>query len=245
MASLFTAQEILDAANGELGLPAVLFGPSAVDQTGRQLSAMINAIGDDLCRAHDWQFLQRTHIFVGDGVTAEFPLPADYGRIVNQTLWATAGSMPQQPVGGPESPQSWGWIKYGLLGLNTYFRYRVVGNKLNVYPVPGLGQEFTFFYITKFWVLAYPHTEDDPALLRDLVTLPNDMPLFHRRLMISASKAQLWGQKGFDTTQVQSEFNTVLLNEKGTTQGAPVLHLAGCRDPFYITTRNIPEGNWG
>lgn len=240
MPNIVTAQEILDAANLELGLPVVKFGTSSSDQTGRQAAALMNSVGDDLCRVHDWQFLESTADWTGDGVTSEFDLPADYGRMVNQTLWASSSS---EPVAGPRSPQAWGWAKYGLVGSvgTATYQYRIINNKLNVFPTPVAGEIFTFFYIVKNWVKSGPPSN----LPKSSLTLGTDLPLFDRRLMVSALKARLWGQKGFDTTQVQAEFNLVLQSEKSITQGAAVINLTRSEPYAYISTENIPDGGWG
>lgn len=230
-----TAQSILDAANTELGLPLSTFGVTSYDQTGRQAIAMMQAIGDDLVRVHDWQFLEKTQTFTGDGSTSAFPLPADYGRIVNQTEWSTSN---QRPMTGPMSPQMWGWCQYGIVSSGFYYRYRILENKLHVFPTPGAGEEFAFFYVSKNWVM------DASMTYKDTITFGTDVPLFDKRLMTSGVKARLWGQKGFDTTQVQAEFDYVLSSEKGITQAAPVIGLSGNDTGLLIGPNNVPDGNW-
>lgn len=232
-----TAQSILDSANTELGLPTSKIGVTSYDQTGRQAISMMQAIGDDLVRVHDWQFLEKTHTFVGDGSTSAFPLPTDYGRVVNQTEWATNN---QRPMTGPVSPQIWGWCQYGIVSSGVYFRYRILDNKLHVFPTPGAGEEFAFFYISKNWVIS--GATGNP--MTDTISQQGDVPVFDKRLMISGLKARLWGQKGFDTTQVQAEFEYVLSSEKGITQASPVICLSGSNSGLLIGPNNVPDGNW-
>ena len=231
-----TVQAILDSATTELGLPLIVFGVTSYDQTGRQATAMLQAIGDDLVRSHDWQFLEKSHTFVGDGNSSSFALPADYGRVVNQTQWSVSN---QRPMTGPVSAQVWGWCQYGIVSAGFYFRYRILDNRLHVFPTPGAGQEFAFFYITKNWVIS-----GDTSQPKDTISLANDVPMFDRRLMTSGLKARLWGQKGFDTTQVQAEFNYVLNSEKGISQAAPELSLTGCTTGILINEYNVPDGSW-
>jgi hypothetical protein len=187
MTQYATAQEILDAANAELGLPQVAFGASSTDQTGRQAAALMTAIGNDLVRLHDWQFLLYEATFTGNGTQTRFPLPTDFGRVVNQTMWSTQGL--DYPVIGPESPQVWGWLKYGAYGGGVYYRYRIVGNEIEVFPAPGNGQQFSFAYITKNW--AYANNANKTP--KDVVNAGDDTPIFNARLMISGLKARLWG----------------------------------------------------
>lgn len=235
MTNLATVQEILNAATGELGLPPVQYGATAYDQTAQQMIAMLSVVGQNLSRSHDWQFLEKVATFTGDGTTSEFDLPADFGRIVNQTQWATSD---QRPMTGPVTPQVWGWCQYGIVSTGFFYRYRVLNNKLAVFPTPGADTEFAFYYISKNWL---KNGLDDEI---SKITSASDVPQFDARLMVTGLKAMFWGQKGFDTTQIQAEFNYVLENEKGTNQGAAVLRL-GCNDAgILINEYNVPDGSW-
>lgn len=198
---------------------------------------MMVALGEDLCRIHDWQFLEREVTFAGDGVNNTFDLPADFGRIVNQTLWETKQSV--SPVSGGHAPAIWGWFKYGMAGAGIVYRYRIVRNKLEVYPLPAAGAEFSFTYITKMWVKSQANSE------KDTVNTGTDVPQFDRRLMVSGLKSRLWGQKGFDTTHVDREFNMILLSEKGVSQGASVISLNRGIDSFYLSGKNVPDTGYG
>lgn len=235
MTSTATVQEILNAATGELGLPAIQYGATSYDQTGQQSVAMLAAVGCNLLRVHDWQFLQKTHTFAGDGVTSEFDLPADFGRVVNQTQWATSD---QRPMTGPVNAQVWGWCQYGIVSSGFFYRYRILNNKLAVFPTPGADTEFAFFYISKNWVT------DALGVEKPTFTAATDSPMFDKRLMVTGLKSMLWGQKGLDTTQIQSEFNYVLESEKGINQGAPVLFLSGNDAGILINEYNVPDGSW-
>lgn len=235
MTSTATVQEILNAATGELGLPAVQYGATAYDQTGQQMIALLSSVGENLSRVHDWQFLEKTHTFSGDGVTSEFPLPTDFGRQVNQTQWSTRD---QRPMTGPVTAQVWGWCKYGIVSAGFYYRYRILGNKLNVFPTPPAGSEFAFFYISKNWIM------DTSGALKSSVSQSSDIPLFDKRLMVTGLKSALWGQKGFDTTQIQAEFNYVLENEKSYSQGAAALSLTNWGGDILLNERNVADGSW-
>lgn len=238
MPNTATAQSILDSANSGLGLPLSQIGFTSTDQTGRQILTMLNDVGLDLCRAHDWQFLLTTATFTGNGVADAFPVPLDFGRAVNQTLWATSD---RQAVFGPKSPQYWGWLKYGITSPSAMsnYRYRVISNTFEIYPVVPDLQEIKFYYINKNWV-----KDGTTGEMKDTITAANDVPVFDKRLMSAAVKTRLWGQKGFDTTEVTAEFNFLLQSEKGVSQGAEVLSLTGQGGHFYIDDSNVPEDSW-
>lgn len=232
-----TAQFIVDSAHNELGLVSSPIGSSQEGQTTTQALALLNRMGDDAVAVHDWQFLMKTSNFVGDGVTSEFPMPADFGRIVNQTQWSSAMKRPMQ---GPLTSQQWGWTQFGIVSVGVYFRYRIHDDKIAVFPTPGNGEEFNFYYITKNWV------EDgaNPGTYKDSITSADDIPLFDRNLMISGVKVKLWSAKGFDTTNLSREFNYALEVSKGQNQGAPILDLSGAWGFHLLDINNIPDGSW-
>lgn len=232
-----TAQEIIDAALSELGLPTATIGSAQEGQLQIQARALLNRLGDDAVKVHDWQFLLKTANFVGDGVNSTFPFPtADFGRTVNQTEWALNN---KRPMIGPLSPQQWGWTQYGIVSVGVYFRYRINNNELEIFPVPGALEQFALYYVSKNWVM------DEFGVSKDKITSGSDVPMFDRGLMIAGLKLRLWAIKGFDTTQLAGEYNYRLQAEMGQDQGAAVLNL-GSNDGFhYIDTANIPDGSWG
>lgn len=237
MAIQATAQQILDQAHHELGLPISGIGTSQESQTYTQMLALLNAVGLDLVGNHDWQFLQEVANFVGDGVAASFDLPPDFGRIVNQTLWNTNN---RRLVAGTLNAQQWGWTQYGIVSTGIYYRYRIHKDKLEVFPIPGVGEEFSFYYISKNWV------KDSLVLgtYKDAVEFGADTPVFDRNLMTAATKSRLWAIKGFDVTTLNAELMYILEGEKGQNQGAPCLSLTARGGLHLIDGLNVPDGSW-
>lgn len=232
-----TAQQIVDRASNELGLATSTLTTGLITQVGTQSLALLNSLGEDLVKAHDWQFLEATATFTGDGTTTEFTLPTDFGRVVSQTVWSTNNSLPME---GPLTSQAWGWVQFGIVSVGVFYRYRILHNKLAVFPTPGVGEEIKFYYIKKNWVL-----DNDGVTYKEGVTDGDDTPLFDRGLLTKGLKVRLWGQKGFDTTALAKEFNDDLSTAKAQNQGAPVIRLAGAADSILIDPRrNIPDGNW-
>lgn len=237
MASTATAQSIIESSLQELGLPLPPSVVTADDQISFQALGLLNALGDELVRLHDWQFLEEAYTFLGDGVTTEFPIPSNFGRIVNQTQWSATD---KRPMTGPLSAQQWGWCQYGIVSVGVFFRYRILGNKFAMFPAPGPGTELAFFYISRNWV------QDGvvPATFKDRITNPSDVPQFDRRLLVCGLKVKLWAAKGFDTTSLMGEWTTMLEVEKSQNQGASVISLGRSSNFFLIDGRNIPDGNW-
>lgn len=241
MATLGTADEIINAAAQELGLPPVSLNSATGDQTGWQMLGMLNALGDELNRVQDWQFLMKEMGFVGDGIADYFPMPEDFGRQVNQTEWNTSMRRPMQ---GPDSPQVWAWNKFGIVAVGVYFRYRINNNEYQVFPVPGAGQTFALYYISKNWVIDGTSPDPQNPIYLDRIVHATDKPMYDRRICIAGLKVKLWSQKGFDTTTLQEEFNYLLASEKAQNQGAPVISLSGSRGRIFLDWSNIPDGTY-
>jgi len=221
----------------ELGLPQVptILSPFD-DQTGFQVLGLVNSLGTQLVKVHDWQFLEKTLTILCDGVASEFDLPADFGRIVNQTQWASTN---QRPMFGPMSPQGWSWVQFGIVSVGVYYRYRILRDKFTVFPVPPAGETLNFYYISRNWVF-------DPVTLmyKDKVTADADEPVFDSFLMTAGVKFKLWNAKGMDATDLGNQFDYMLNAEKAQTTGAPVIHLDSRIDYFYISGQNVPDGSW-
>lgn len=241
MATLGTADEIINAAAQELGLPPVSLSSAAGDASGYQMLGLLNALGDEMNRVQDWQFLEKTMTFVGDGVTDTFPIPDDFGRQVNQTEWDRSMRRPMQ---GPVSPQVWAWNKFGIVAVGVYYQYRILDNKYTVYPIPGDTHEFALYYISKNWVIDGASPDPQNPIYTDRITNATDKPLYDRRVLISGLKVKMWSQKGFDTTTLQEEFNYLLASEKAQNQGAPVINLSGGSGRLLIDWQNIPDGTY-
>jgi hypothetical protein len=234
--TLATAQYIVDRASQELGIATSSLTPGVINQIGSQSLALLNSLGDELVREHGWQFLEGSATIIGDGTTTEFSLPEDFGRIVNQTAWSASNKL---PMNGPLNAQVWGWIQHGIVSVGIYYRYRILNNKLVTFPAISAGEEVNFYYIKKNWV----HSKDGVSMV-DTITWPEDRPAFDRSLMIKGLKNLLWGQKGFDTTELARAYNSELSMQLAQNQGAPVIDLSHSASSILITTRNVPDGNW-
>lgn len=236
MATRATVQSIVDSALAELGLPSATVGSSNQGQLVAQAVAILQSLGRDAVNVHDWQFLMKTANYTGNGVLSSFDMPADFGRQVNQTQWALNN---KRPMIGPLSPQQWGWTQYGIVSVGVYFRYRILQDDFTIFPVPGAGEQFAFYYISKNWAV------DASGTPKATITAPDDVILFDDRLMISGLKLRLWAIKGFDTSVLVAEYNYVLQSQMGQDQGAPVIQLSGTDGFHYIDTSNVPDGSWG
>ena len=239
MATYAAASDIVNTALQELGMGTVNLAAGALDATGWQMLGLLNALGDELVRAHDWQTLERTMQFTGDGTTTNFALPDDFGRQVNQTQWSASDNRPMQ---GSVSPQIWAWDQYGIVAPGVFYQYRILNDSYAVYPTPSSGAVFDLYYISKNWVRKFNTV---PVEYTYKVELAGDIPQFDRRLMIAGLKLKYWAAKGLDTSVLAEEFNYLLSNEKGATQGAPVINLSPPAGPLLVGWQNVPDSGYG
>jgi len=238
-----TVLEVLQTAASEMGLqqPQAAFdNPS--DLTAVQLGALYNATGEMLVKRRVWRRLFREHSFVTVVGQGAYPLPPDFARPISQTEWDRSNLW---PMIGPESPQQWQWLKSGILSTGPRERFRLVGDTLEIWPVPTATStpspnlNMSFFYVSKYWA------EDVDAVPKAKATTNSDSCIFEDRLMISGVKLRFFQAKGFDTSAYASEFQSNLDDALAQDSGAPILSLA--REPQFplLTIYNLPDGNWG
>ncbi len=138
-----------DAAS-QLGLaqPSVISGSS--DLTAQLLMRYAQQAGKELSKYHDWQNLivEKTFTSVATQVqTASLPT-SDYDRLpLNVELWNRSLNLRYV---GPTPQRTWQRLKSGVAaGAIGY--WRILGNQINIYPVPTAGQTLAYEYISKKW----------------------------------------------------------------------------------------------
>lgn len=237
-----TVLEVVQTAAGEMGVqkPSSAF-LNPVDITANQLSALYNATGEMLVKRRVWRNLFREYSFVTVAGQGVYDLPEDFGRPISQTEWDRTNFW---PMIGPETPQQWQWLKSGILSTGPRERFRMVGNALEVWPVPSAGSTpgpnltLSYFYISKWWALS------DAGQPKSKATTDSDTCIFEDRLMVSGVKLRFFQAKGFDTTAFAADFQANLDDALAQDSGAPILSMS--REPQFplITIYNVPDGNW-
>ena len=149
-----TALEVCQTAAVEMGIAAPVAIYANPDLTAQQLGALYNVTGEMLVKRRLWRELFRETTVTAVAGQATYPLPSDFARPISQTEWDTVN---RWPMIGPETPQQWQWLKSGILSTGPRERFRLVGNTLEVWPVPGAGIPvpitFSYYYVSKWWVI--------------------------------------------------------------------------------------------
>ena len=232
------ALQIARQAAMELGLPVPTELVTSQEQSSIQMLGLLNAAGNELLNIFEWQFLLKTFILNTVAGTGKYPIPSDVSRIINQTMWDYGN---RRPAYGPVSPQGWQILTNALISVGPFARYRVVDNSIEILPIPGQSNHvFDFQYISNGWV----HNYLDPDQYTSFILNDLDTPLFDFWLMVKLLKVKLWQAKGLDVSAYLSDFMRTLDALTGMDHGAPVLGLANTFKTPWLTTYNVPDGNW-
>ena len=235
-----TALEIAQAAATEMGLapPDSIYATSEL--IPQQLGALLNQTGQMLVKRRVWRMLFRETTVTAVSGQATYELPDDFARPIAQTEWDRIN---RWPLIGNETPQQWQWLKSGILSTGPRERFRLVGNTLELWPVPGAGGTplpvtFSYYYVSKWWALS---AEGQAKVKCDK---DNDTTIFDDRLMVAGVKLRFFQAKQFDTTAFAADFQSLLDDALAQDSGGPILSLS--RQPAFplITIWNIPDGNW-
>lgn len=155
--------------------PTTFFGASGNFE--QEACDWANEVAADIAKYQDWQALVSVATITGDGVTGEFDLPTDYDRMM------LSGSV--QDMDG----WAWGYCPFDNINQFLYAEERgfgaapggwvIYGDKIRFSPVPAIGQNATFPYISKYYARAtdttpkaqFTNDADTFALPERLLTL--------------------------------------------------------------------------
>lgn len=244
VARYITAEDIINRAAIECGLPASNDVFASTDPAFVQLRHLLTTCGQELVESYEWEYLRREHSITTVAATDDgsYALPSDFGYMINQTGWDRTNN---QPVTGPLSAQQWQYLKgRDLVNSSIYVSFRIMQDEFYVYPdnpVPD-GLSINFEYISRNWVIP----QSDPDAYEDKVQANGDTILFKPVMMVQYLRYKFLDAKGFDSASALSAFTASFMKETGRNQGSPVLNvgMAGNAVPL-LNSRNIPFTNFG
>jgi hypothetical protein len=239
-----TAANIVNAAANECGLVAASgFNPfTSVDPAFVQLCALLTSAGRELYGMHEWNMLNKTFSLTMHSVDSGlYPLPADFGYMIDQTGWNPTNRL---PLGGPLTPQNWEYlVSTGLAKSTIYVSFKINQGQFQVLPQPPQeGSVVTFEYVSRYWV-AVTGAPTTPA--QDQVLVATDVVLFEPILIVKMLKLRFLEAKGFDTNAAANQFINVFNQYTDKDVSAQTLNMARNRVFPYLGWRNIPETNYG
>lgn len=236
-----TSANIISQAARELALvSATISDPYAsTDANVLQLCALLQGLGQDLLRDHQWSHLQTTHTFNTVNGTAAYALPTDYDRTIDQTHWNRDAD---RPLVGPTGPQGWQYLQAVSVSSAVGQWFRVFNDQVNIYPTPTSAQTVAFEYVSRYWV----KESGQSAPNTDLADAATDTLYFDKRLLVAGLKLAYLEAKGFATAAAQKAYDAALSRAQGGDGAAPVLNLSGNGEGVRLLDwRNAPDTGYG
>jgi len=179
----------------------------------------------------------------GTGIAADlvftqtkYTMPSDFDRIVNRTQWDKTNHW---EMVGPNSAQSWQFLKSGYVQTTPRVRYRQLGGYFQIWPPIGVEDYYGFEYISTYWAMNAIGTGQTSF------TADTDTCVFPDRLMVAGLKLKYFEIKGFDTTAMYRDYMYQFDTAKGADAGAPSLSLAPRPIQNLLGYDSIPDSGYG
>ena len=166
----------------------------------------------------------------------KYAMPSDYARSVDKTQYNKSN---RWSIIGPKDAQEWQWLKASYVTTGPRMRYRIMGNKFTLWPMPTATLTLGFEYVSNAWVEAADGTYKTKA------TADTDTFLFPDRLLVLGTKLKFFEIKGFDSTAVMQDYVRELDKWKASESGADTLSLAPKYPNLLLTQNNIPDTGYG
>ena len=244
MTLLTIVQNVAD----EIGLAKPTTVVGSTDQTVRTLLAFANRSVKDLARVRGkfgagWTILQRENAFTTTASTAEYSLPSDFDRFIDETAWDQTN---YRAMRGNLSPQAWQAKKSGLIASSQFDRsWRVkraasgVTNKFNVDPTPTTtGDNLIFEYVSNSPIVKASDSSVTTAWTADADTTLLDETLVELNMIWRFKSAKGWAY-AIDLADFESQRDMAIAADGG----APTIYMAG--RSFDLPEPNIPDTGFG
>lgn len=240
--TLTTANNIINRVAAELGLLPVENAYASTDPAFIQMKYLLNVAGEELLMATEWELLTKEYSFVTQqGDSGDYPLPADFFSMINQTGWDRTENV---PLMGALSPQQWQYLLgRDLVSQTIYASFRLNEGLFKLFPQPPpTGLDIHYEYVTKNWV----QDGTNPTAYKDEITSGADTPLYDKTLISRYLKVKMLEAKGFDSTKAQDDFNQVFSFLTGRDKSPPTLNAgSGGGFPYLDAYRNLPDTGYG
>jgi len=176
---------------------------------------------------------------IGGTVTfsqTKYPLPSDFETITDNTHW---DKTKHWQMLGPEDAQQWQWLKSGYISTGPRIRWRILGDKFQIWPPYNTQEYLGFEYRSKGW--ARSATDQ----VKNSFTADTDTTIFDDTVLVLSTKLKYFQIKGFDTTALQQDYFRYLNVAKANDKGSANLSFAPYPTKVLIGYANIPDTGYG
>lgn len=165
-----------------------------------------------------------------------YTLPTGFDRITDRTQYDKSK---RWEMLGPETPQQWQWLKSSYISTGPRIRWRIMGQKFQIWPLTSTNEYLSFEYISTNWAASASGTGQSQF------TQDTDTCIYPDRLIVLGLKKKYFEVKGFDTSAFQRDYDMQLNIAKANDAGSPTLSLAPRTANVLIGWENIPDANYG
>lgn len=167
----------------------------------------------------------------------KYTLPSDYDRQMERTHFDKSKNWEMLP----STAQSWQWLKSSYISTGPRIRYRIMGNKFQIWPMPTTEEFLSFEYLSSYWVTATGESVPNKTSF----TVDTDTCVFPDRLMLLGLKLKFFEIKGMDTTAMYRDYIRELDLAKSHDHASPTLSFAPRAQNVLIGWENIPDSGYG
>jgi hypothetical protein len=165
-----------------------------------------------------------------------YTLPSGFDRITDRTQYDKSK---RWEMLGPETPQQWQWLKSSYISTGPRIRWRIMGQKFQIWPLTSTNEYLSFEYISSNWA------QTSAGVGENQFMSDTDTCIFPDRLIVLGLKKKYFEVKGFDTSSYQRDYDMQLNIAKANDAGSPTLSLAPRTANVLIGWENIPDANYG
>jgi hypothetical protein len=165
-----------------------------------------------------------------------YPLPPDYETITDNTHW---DKTKHWQMLGPVDAQQWQWLKSGYISTGPRVRWRILGNKFEIWPPYNTLEYLGFEYRSKGWV------RSAAGAVKNSFTADTDTSVLDDAIIVLLTKLKYFQIKSFDTTSLQLDYNRYLNVAKANDKGSATLSFAPQPSAVLIGWANIPDTGYG
>ena len=166
----------------------------------------------------------------------KYPLPNDFETITDNTHW---DKTKHWQMLGPEDAQQWQWLKSGYISTGPRIRWRILGQKFQIWPPYNTQEYLGFEYRSKGWARSVTDQ------VKNSFTVDTDTTIFDDTVLVLGTKLKYFQIKGFDTTSLQQDYFRYLNVAKANDKGSATLSFAPYPSKVLIGYANIPDTGYG
>ena len=178
---------------------------------------------------------------------ADFALPSDFRRLVDDTLWDRSRFWQMR---GAMTPQQWQLYKSSPIGrasIQRRWRIRVpsgsaVGTAptFSIDPIPtDNGSQLVYEYVSNAWCKSSGGTP------QTLWAADTDIGILDEYLIGLGVKWRMLERLGMDFSSAREEYERLVDQALGADGGAPVIDMTPTLGTYLLNWTNVPESNYG